>query len=256
MLRSKLLSLSLTCLLVVTWSPLARAQQQAAHATVAPLPAAEVKAADKITADVLSERLHYVASDDMDGRDTPSPGLDATAKYIADNIKHWGIKPGGDNGTYFQRIPLRRTVVDQAQTHAELGEQTFRVGTDFLPANQSGTGEGALVYVGDGWYLPAKHLNPYENLDVRGRIIIASMGRPANITRADTRGKAGIDWADPTTYAQTHGAVGVILIPSARDLSAWWSRRQGALARGSFTVETPTEAAPQGTPGGAPAAGA
>ena len=86
--RSNLLSLWLTLLLVVTSSaPAALAQQQAARAAVAPLPKAEVKAADKITAAALSERLHYVASDEMQGRDTPSPGLDATAKYIAANLK-------------------------------------------------------------------------------------------------------------------------------------------------------------------------
>src|SRR5437762_7793569 len=100
--RSNLLSLWLTLLLVVTSSaPVALAQQQAARAAVAPLPKAEVKAADKITAAALSERLHYVASDEMQGRDTPSPGLDATAKYIADNLKRWHIKPAGDDGTYF-----------------------------------------------------------------------------------------------------------------------------------------------------------
>src|SRR5947209_8096576 len=245
--RSKLLSLCLTCLLLFVYSPLALAQTQtAAHAPA--LPPAEMKAAERITAARLSERLYYVASDQMDGRDTPSPGLDATAKFIADNIKRWGIKPGGDNGTYFQRIPLRRTKVDQAQTHAELGDHTFKLGTDFLPANQSGTAEGALVYAGDGWYVPAKHLNPYENLDVRDRVIIANMGRPAGITRGDLRGKPGEDWADPATYAQTHGARAVVLIPAATDLNDWWNRRLSALERGSFVVENPSEAASSSAP--------
>src|SRR5205085_10591268 len=143
----------LTFLLLFACYPAAFAQTHTtAHAPA--LPPAEVQAAERITAARLRERLYFVASDEMDGRDTPSPGLDATAKFIADNIKRWGIKPGGDNGTYFQRIPLRRTKVDQAQTHAELGDRTFKLGTDFLPANQSGTGEGALVYAGDGWYVP------------------------------------------------------------------------------------------------------
>ena len=240
--KLNLLRLWLTFLLLCACSPVALAQTPAtAHAPAVALPPAETKAAERITAARLSERLYFVASDEMDGRDTPSPGLDATAKYIADNLKRWGIKPGGDDGTYFQRIPLRRTKVDQAQTHAEFGGQALRVGTDFLPANQSGTGAGALVYAGDGWYVPAKNINPYEHVDVRDKIIIANMGRPTSITRADLRGKAGVDWADPATYGQTHGARGVILIPAARDLNDWWNRRLSALERGSFMVESPTE---------------
>jgi hypothetical protein len=43
----------------------------------------------------------------MEGRDTPSRGLELTAKFLALNLSRWGLKPAGDNGTFFQRIPLR-----------------------------------------------------------------------------------------------------------------------------------------------------
>jgi Zn-dependent M28 family amino/carboxypeptidase len=240
--RSKLLSLWLTCLLlVVTYAPAAFAQTQAAHASVAPLPKAEVKAADRITAEVLSERLHYVASDEMQGRDTPSKGLDDTAKYIADNLKRWGIKPAGDDGTYFQRIPLKRMKVDTTQTNAALGAQQFKLGTDFVVANQSGTAEGSLVYVGTGWYIRAQNINPYAGIDVRDKIIIANLSFPGGARQADTTGKLGEDWADPQTYARLHGARGLVLIPSSRDTTGWLARQQRSLERGSFTVENPDE---------------
>src|SRR2546423_15192317 len=112
--RSNLLSLWLTLLLLVTCLPVARAQTAHAKDTAPALSKAEVKAAEKITAATLSERLHFVASDALDGRDTPSPGLDETAHFIADNIKRWGIKPAGDQRTYLPRIPVRRARVDQA----------------------------------------------------------------------------------------------------------------------------------------------
>src|SRR2546423_4403825 len=167
--RSNLLSLWLTLLLLVTCLPVARAQTAHAKDTAPALPKAEVKAAEKITAAALSERLHFVASDAMQGRDTPSPGLDETAKFIADNLKRWGIKPAGDDGTYFQRIPLQRTKVDTAQTHAELNDRALKVGADFLPANRSGAAEGALVYVGHGWVVKAQNWNPYADVDVRDK---------------------------------------------------------------------------------------
>lgn len=61
------------------------------------------KAAETITADLLKDYLYYVASDEMEGRDTPSRGLDLTAKFIALNLKHWGFKPAGDDGTFCRK---------------------------------------------------------------------------------------------------------------------------------------------------------
>ena len=67
----------------------------------------EKKIAEGVTAKQLSDYLYFVASDEMEGRDTPSRGLDTTAKFIAMNLSRWGFKPAGDDGTFFQRIPLR-----------------------------------------------------------------------------------------------------------------------------------------------------
>jgi Zn-dependent M28 family amino/carboxypeptidase len=240
--RSNVHSLWLTCLLLLTSTPISFAQTPAATTTATALPKAEVKAAEKITAAALSERLHFVASDAMQGRDTPSPGLDETAKFIADNLKRWGIKPAGDDGTYFQRIPLQRTKVDTAQTHAELGDRALKLGADFLPANRSGAAEGALVYVGHGWLVKAKNWNPYADVDVRDKIVVANAGFPAGVQRSELQGKAGENWADPETYARAHGARGLILIPNARDTMRWWAARQSGLERGTYMVESTGEA--------------
>ena len=54
---------------------------------------------DGISAQQLRNYLEFIASDELEGRDTPSRGLDIAAMYIADHLKMWGIKPAGDNGT-------------------------------------------------------------------------------------------------------------------------------------------------------------
>ena len=51
---------------------------------------AERKMANEITASQLSSYLHFVASDAMGGRDTPSQGLDITAEFIRMNLERWG----------------------------------------------------------------------------------------------------------------------------------------------------------------------
>ena len=69
---------------------------------------AERKIAEGVTAKQLSDYLYFIASDEMEGRNTPSRGLDLTAKFIAMNLSRWGFKPAGDDGTFFQKIALKR----------------------------------------------------------------------------------------------------------------------------------------------------
>src|SRR3954468_3400137 len=80
---------------------------------------AEKQIVEGVTADQLKNYLYFVASDEMEGRDTPSRGLDTTAKFIAMNLTRWGFKPAGDNGTFFQKIALHRDSVDPAATSVD-----------------------------------------------------------------------------------------------------------------------------------------
>src|SRR3977135_2739552 len=85
----------------------------------APVSVASQRGADLITAAQMRAFLYFIASDAMEGRDPPSRGLDTTAKFIAMNLGRWGFKPAGDDGTYFQRIALRRDRTDVTQTRVE-----------------------------------------------------------------------------------------------------------------------------------------
>jgi hypothetical protein len=57
------------------------------------------------TADV-QRRIQLIADDSMLGRATPSHELDEAAAYVASEFRRFGLKPGGDSGTYVQRYPL------------------------------------------------------------------------------------------------------------------------------------------------------
>ncbi len=70
---------------------------------------AEIRdAAALITPDKVLTRISVIADDSMGGRNTPSPGLEKTAQYLADNYQRWGFTPAGDSGTFFQRYTLLR----------------------------------------------------------------------------------------------------------------------------------------------------
>src|ERR1041384_2498671 len=75
---------------------------------------------ETIAANQLRNYLTFIASDEMEGRDTPSRGLDETAKFLATNLGKWGFKPMGGAGSFFQRIELRRDRADTGLTKVEL----------------------------------------------------------------------------------------------------------------------------------------
>jgi hypothetical protein len=80
------------------------------------------RAAGSITAASALDRIGVIAHDSMGGRNTPSVGLEKTAEYFASKYREWGVQPGGDNGTYFQRYPFVKRGVDQTASWLEANE--------------------------------------------------------------------------------------------------------------------------------------
>jgi hypothetical protein len=222
-----------------------RGSGRAGAATASSTNAAGRKAAEQITAAQLKDYLTFIASDEMEGRDTPSRGLDTTAKFIAMNLSRWGFKPGGDDGTFFQKIALRRYKINPSATRAEMGAQSFSYGTDFLASASSGTSSpsggsasGSLVYVSHGWVIKAKNINPYEGVDVKDKIMIVAGGNlPKGVVFSDLEnGKVGVDYDSPMSYGTSHGAKGIIFIPNVNGLTNWERSRQLAVTQGSQPV--------------------
>ncbi len=122
---------------------------QAAREAVAPATAVErIRAAD------LEEHIWTLAHDSMRGRDTPSPELERTARYVAAEFRAAGLRPGTRDG-YLQSYPL--TVVesgDPVDQRARLdgpGGRTEKLGVDqglvAVPAGAHLRAEGPLVAI-------------------------------------------------------------------------------------------------------------
>ncbi|HJU54742.1 MAG TPA: M20/M25/M40 family metallo-hydrolase [Pyrinomonadaceae bacterium] len=195
--------------------------------------------ADQITAAQLKDYLYFVASDEMEGRDTPSRGLDLTAKFLATNLSRWGLKPAGDNGTFFQRIALQRVKLDAADTSLDVNGRKFSFGDGILAQPIAGTASAPLVFVNHGWVVKAKNMDPYQGVDVKDKIVVVlGGGLPKGVTFADlSNGKQGVDWITPDVYAETHGARGLIAIPNKQLLANWDRLRQNFTSAGTVTVE-------------------
>jgi hypothetical protein len=96
------------------------------------LPAAEEAALDRITTDALRADLTYLASDALAGRNTPSPGLELAADYIAAHFRHGGLEPAGPDGSYFQVARFARVTPDKEGFRLDLksGEKEISVAAD------------------------------------------------------------------------------------------------------------------------------
>ena len=190
-------------------------------------------AAEMITAAQLKDYLYFVASDEMEGRDTPSRGLDLTAKFMGTMLSRWNFKPAGDDGTFYQKIALVRESPDAENSSLTIGGQKFNYGEDFYRVTGSSANviSAPVVYGGDGWYFKAKGVDALQNVDVKGKtVVLYSDGAPTRffpvplpkgITPADFTGERGKDWIDPITYAKKMGAVGVIIVASNAAQKDW-----------------------------------
>jgi peptidase M28-like protein len=190
-----------------------------------------------VTAAQMKDYLTLIASDEMEGRNTPSRGLDLTAKYLASQLSRWGLKPAGDAGGYFQRIALRRSKIDSPRTSAEINGQAFNYGEDFLASVFAGSVSGQLVYVSHGWVIKSKSLDPYQSVDVKDKIVVVnSVSLPKGVAFNEL-GRQGEDFEAPRAAAQKRGAKGIIYIPSFAALANWDGNRQSAITQGAVFLD-------------------
>jgi hypothetical protein len=132
-----------------------------------------------ITPAELTEWLSYIASDQLEGRQVYTEGLGLAAAYIADHLKEWGVKPGGDNGTYFQSVKvLGVRTTSRASVTVDVNGQTrsFKDGEGItFPRNMGGkqTIAGTQIqFVGYGLQIPAVGIDDYATVDPKGKVVI------------------------------------------------------------------------------------
>ncbi len=177
---------------------------------------------DDLTQNQLKEYLSFIASDELQGRDTPSYGLNVAAQFIATHLSQWGYLPTGDSGSYFQKIALMRTRVSASETYVEMNGVKTQFGDAFLTNTVHTNVSGGLVFVRHGFVSKEKNIDSYEGVDVHGKIMIVLSGLPSGMRFGDLRGKKkGKDYENSISYAQKNGAAGIITIPTQEAIQRW-----------------------------------
>ena len=128
---------------------------------------------DSIDPDVCREWLEYLASDELGGRETGTPGYKLAAEFIAARFAEFGLRPVGDDGTYFQRVPFARVGPDLEKSHVvligEAGVELLRVqvgeGLGGRISEKSDRELGAVVLV-------AESAEDVDAVDVEGKAVV------------------------------------------------------------------------------------
>jgi peptidase M28-like protein len=183
----------------------------------------------KISPDALRGHVRFLADDLLEGRGTATRGHEIAAKYVAGQFEEMGLKPGGDQGTYFQRVPFRQAIFQPAQSSVVLAmngtEQPLRHEDDYLTQGDflrtDTTAQGPVVFVGFGVVAPELNHDDYKGVDVKDKIVAVFPGAPAK-WESTQRAYYSSTYLKGQAAAQ-HGAIGVITIwnPEIEKRAPW-----------------------------------
>ena len=215
------------------------------------LPGNVRNAGDRITADRLARDLAFLASDELRGRNTPSPGFDKAAEFIVSRLDKAGVKPLGDEGTWFQRYEMHESRVNTAETYLEVAGRPFAFGDDLAMRSYAAdvSGPRSAVYVGHGWTIAGAGIDPYAGLDLKGKLVVAHGPRalPKGVEIRQI-GRVTPGASSVIAEAARRGAAGVIFVPQADSLENWDRARTQGLTRKELIPSVPSAyAAPAST---------
>ena len=197
-----------------------------------------------ISAERIREHTRFLASDLLEGRGTGTRGGEIAAEYMATQLALAGAKPAGENGTYFQKVPL---VGIETQAGATLSAAVWgkgldlRWGDEFVGVSQTQRPdtrfEGEAVFVGHGITAPEFQRDDYKGLDVTGKVLIMFTNEPPSTDPKFFDGRALTyygRWVYKYEEALRRGAQACIIVHTTETASYGWD-----VVRNSWGREAP-----------------
>jgi len=209
---------------------------------VAQIPADVKKAEASIDPEKIRAHVRFLADDLLEGRGPGLRGSELAAKYMATQFALYGLKPGGDNGTYLQRVNFvgmnaipEKTRFSLVPRKPETGmsidlySYDLKYGDDYTVSNRTLTPsvniDAPIVFVGYGVVAPEFGWNDYAGADVKGKVVLCVVGDPPSDDPKFFDGKA-LTYYGRWTYkfeeAARQGAVGALIIHRTDLASYGW----------------------------------
>ena len=200
---------------------------------VAGLPADAEQAMEAINAENIRWHVKFMAHDLLEGRGTGQRGGDIAAEYIATQFALYGLKPAGENGAYMQKVPMMGIVTEPDSTYslipAKGDAMPLRNKDEIVAMDETGdsstTVDAPIIWMGYGVYAPEYKWNDYQDVDVKGRILLMLVNDPPSDDPKFFGGKAMTyygRWTYKFEEAARKGAAGVLLIHKTEMASYGW----------------------------------
>jgi hypothetical protein len=183
---------------------------------------AEIAAPVPVDPNRLQAHIEFLASDSLRGRDTGTRGYRIAAQYVAAEFDKLGLQPAGDDGSFYQRVPLserqlvKGSAVARLETTAgsvDLDFPTqFTMGPDWHEPDRAVTAKA--VFVGYGIVAPDFDHDDYRGLDVEGKIAVILNGRPKHWPTEE--GAHLASGTEKVRHAVENGAIGLVILHSPR----------------------------------------
>ncbi|MEA3037917.1 MAG: hypothetical protein QOE79_430 [Sphingomonadales bacterium] len=179
---------------------------------------AQPAAAPTFSADRFKAHVAFLADDRLEGRDTGSRGHEIAATYVASQFMALGLKPGGEDGGWFQWVPFRSATLAGTPTVTVTGPAGFQglengkdviVGGSLSEEKQDVS--SPVVFAGYGVDAPKLGMDDYKGLDVRGKIVAVLAGIPEGLP-SEIAAHMG---DEKGAMAARRGAVGMITLYTA-----------------------------------------
>ncbi len=129
--------------------------------------------------------VRFLASDLLEGRGVGTRGGELATEYIASQFDLDGLKPAGENGTYYQKVPLVGVTTDPRTTLSASREgldTSFAWLDDYVGVSQlqepEASIDGDVLFVGHGITAPEFQWNDYAGVDVRGKVLVMFTNEP------------------------------------------------------------------------------
>jgi Zn-dependent M28 family amino/carboxypeptidase len=194
---------------------------------------AQKQVTSKADAAKIREHVKYLSSDLLEGRGTGQKGGDEAADYIAEQFKSYGLKPAGENGTYFQDVPMVGIKTQPETTFNFVpkdGESlALKLFDDFVTSNGTQTPsvdiDAPIVFVGYGITAPEYQWDDYKGYDLKGKVALLFVNEPISEDPKFFKGKA-LTYYGRWTYkfeeTARRGAVATLIIHRTDLASYGW----------------------------------
>jgi len=215
-------------------------------------------ALEAITPDGLLAHIKVLASDEFEGRAPGSKGEDLSVKYITDQFKKIGLKPGNPDGTYTQEVPLAG-IKSEPRMSFVIGDKTMdlKYPDDFVASSarlqpEINIDKSSLIFVGYGVVAPEYGWDDYKNVDVKGKTLLMLIGDPPvpdpkNPSKLDDKmfkGKAMTyygRWTYKYEIAAQKGAAAAIIIHETEPAAYPWQVVRSSWSKENFELDNPNK---------------